>query len=103
MLFLRYLRPHLLPNLFVVRVRVDPVLLLLKAKSARLQSRSGLAPGNVFVIQPAMASSTLPKLPVALPELPAFIDKHPETPVADVVDPYVKYEAHLRRLYAQQP
>ena len=43
------------------------------------------------------------KLPAPLAQLPSYVDRNPELPISDVIDPYIKYEARLRQLYAQSP
>ncbi|RYP54832.1 hypothetical protein DL768_000396 [Monosporascus sp. mg162] len=48
-----------------------------------------------------MASKGLPKLPVAHHELVQHIAKNPETPMAELMEPYRKFEAQLREVYAQ--
>ncbi|KAL1880820.1 hypothetical protein VTK73DRAFT_4990 [Phialemonium thermophilum] len=50
-----------------------------------------------------MMSADIPRLPVPLADLPGFISSHPGKSVVDLLDPYRKYEAHLRQLYAQDP
>lgn len=50
-----------------------------------------------------MSSPVLPQLPVPHKELARYIADHPETPVAEVLQPYREYEATLRQLYAQDP
>ncbi|KAI1764033.1 ankyrin [Hypoxylon sp. FL1150] len=49
-----------------------------------------------------MAVIDLPKLPVAHNGLAKYIANHPNTPVSELVDPYRKFEAKLRELYAQE-
>lgn len=49
-----------------------------------------------------MAVIDLPKLPVAHDGLANYIDSHPTTPVSELMDPYRKFEAKLRELYAQE-
>ncbi|KAI1456874.1 ankyrin [Annulohypoxylon moriforme] len=49
-----------------------------------------------------MTATTLPKLPVAHDALANYIANHPKTPVSELMDPYRKYEAQLREMYAQQ-
>ncbi|KAK1754894.1 Ankycorbin [Echria macrotheca] len=48
-------------------------------------------------------ASTTPKLPVPHAELVKHITKHPDVPLTEVIEPYRKYEAHLRQAYAQDP
>ncbi|RYP25160.1 hypothetical protein DL765_000041 [Monosporascus sp. GIB2] len=48
-----------------------------------------------------MAFNGLPKLPVAHHELVQHIAKHPETPMVELMEPYRKFEAQLREVYAQ--
>jgi hypothetical protein len=50
-----------------------------------------------------MASSQLPPVLAPLAELPAFLAKNPDKPMAELLEPYRKYEAHLRRSDAQGP
>ncbi|VUC32512.1 unnamed protein product [Clonostachys rosea] len=50
-----------------------------------------------------MASRTLHPLPAPLSELPKYIAQHPEQHLSDIIDPYRRYEAQLRTLYAQNP
>lgn len=50
-----------------------------------------------------MSTLDLPQLPVPLEELVRHISKHPDVPIADLVEPYRQYEAQLRQLYAQDP
>ncbi|CVL06999.1 related to ankyrin repeat protein [Fusarium mangiferae] len=48
-----------------------------------------------------MAFEAGTKLPVSLAGLPRYIAEHPEVPIVDILDPYRKYEAYLRTVYAQ--
>lgn len=50
-----------------------------------------------------MASIVPPTLPVPLTDLVKHIGQHPETPMVELIEPYRKYEAHLREAYAQNP
>jgi hypothetical protein len=50
-----------------------------------------------------MASDTLPTLPVPLEGLVNYVAKHPETPMVDLMEPFRKYEGHLRQAFAQDP
>ncbi|CAG9988902.1 unnamed protein product [Clonostachys byssicola] len=50
-----------------------------------------------------MASRSLHPLPAPLSELPKYIAQHPEQHIGDIIDPYRRYEAQLRTLYAQSP
>ena len=50
-----------------------------------------------------MSSSPLPPLPAPHSELVRYVAQHPETPVTELFQPYRKFEADLRRLYAQEP
>lgn len=52
--------------------------------------------------QAAMTLKGLPKLPAAHDELVSYIAKHPETPMVQLLEPYRKFEAQLRELYAQE-
>ncbi|KAI0543186.1 ankyrin repeat protein [Xylaria digitata] len=49
-----------------------------------------------------MSASQLPKLPAAHNELVNYIAKRPNTPMAELMEPYRKFEARLRELYAQE-
>lgn len=49
-----------------------------------------------------MAFKELPKLPVAHDELVKHIAGHPETPMVQLMEPYRKFEAQLREMYAQE-
>ncbi len=49
------------------------------------------------------AQIELPKLPVPVKDFIAHFAKHPKTPAAELVEPFKKYEAELRKLYAQHP
>ncbi|KAI1660959.1 ankyrin [Daldinia decipiens] len=48
-----------------------------------------------------MAVIDLPKLPVAHDGLVNYIANHPKTPIKDIMEPYRKFEAKLREVYAQ--
>lgn len=48
-----------------------------------------------------MAIAELPKLPVPHNELASYISKNSSTSVETLMEPYRKYEAELRHLYAQ--
>ncbi|KAK4111786.1 hypothetical protein N656DRAFT_122135 [Canariomyces notabilis] len=50
-----------------------------------------------------MASDTLPTLPVPLEGLVNYVAKHPETPMVELMEPFRKYEGHLRQAFAQDP
>ncbi|KAJ4295986.1 hypothetical protein N0V88_004688 [Collariella sp. IMI 366227] len=50
-----------------------------------------------------MASETIPTLPVPLAGLVKHIGEHPKMPMVEMLEPYRKYEAHLRQMYAQDP
>ncbi|CAH0034010.1 unnamed protein product [Clonostachys rhizophaga] len=50
-----------------------------------------------------MASRSLHPLPAPLSELPKYIAQHPGQHIGDIIDPYRRYEAQLRTLYAQSP
>lgn len=50
-----------------------------------------------------MSSLALPRLPASHKELARYIADHPETPIAEILQPYREYEATLRQLYAQDP
>lgn len=50
-----------------------------------------------------MASEAPPTLPVPLTGLVKHIADHPETPMVQLLEPYRKYEAHLRQMFAQDP
>lgn len=48
-----------------------------------------------------MAVKDLPQLPAAHSELATYLAKNPTTPMATLMEPYRKYEAQLRQVYAQ--
>ncbi len=48
-------------------------------------------------------SIELPKLPAPLQEFIPYLAKHPKTATAELLKPYIEYEAKLRELYAQEP
>jgi hypothetical protein len=48
-----------------------------------------------------MATAELPKLPVRHDELAGYIARNHGTPMEELMGPFRKYEADLRRLYAQ--
>lgn len=48
-----------------------------------------------------MAASDLPQLPATHVDLARYIAEHPDKPMVDIMDPYRKYEARLREVYAQ--
>ncbi|KAK4128584.1 hypothetical protein N657DRAFT_30594 [Parathielavia appendiculata] len=48
-----------------------------------------------------MAAEALPTVPVPLPGLVKHIAQHPKTPMMELLEPYRKYEAHLRQAFAQ--
>ncbi|KAK3310531.1 uncharacterized protein B0T15DRAFT_481869 [Chaetomium strumarium] len=48
-----------------------------------------------------MASKAIPAPPVPLNGLVKYITQHPETPMVELMEPYRKYEAHLRQTFAQ--
>ncbi|KAK3341505.1 hypothetical protein B0T25DRAFT_344013 [Lasiosphaeria hispida] len=50
-----------------------------------------------------MSSDALPKLPVPLTGLVNHLDQNPDTPLTELIEPFRKYEAHLRRTFAQDP
>ncbi|KAK6958209.1 hypothetical protein Daesc_001004 [Daldinia eschscholtzii] len=49
-----------------------------------------------------MAALDLPKLPVTHDGLVNYVVNHPETPIKDIMEPFRKYEARLREVYAQE-
>ncbi|KAI1209484.1 ankyrin repeat protein [Annulohypoxylon truncatum] len=49
-----------------------------------------------------MTVADLPRLPVAHDELINYIAHLPKIPMSELMDPYRKYEAQLREMYAQQ-
>lgn len=49
-----------------------------------------------------MAVMDFPKLPVAHDGLVNYITNHPETPIKEIMEPYRKFEAKLREVYAQE-
>ena len=50
-----------------------------------------------------MASTPLPQLPASHADLVKYVSKHPDAPLTELIEPYRKYEAHLRRMFAQEP
>jgi hypothetical protein len=48
-----------------------------------------------------MASKAIPTPPVPLNGLVKYITQRPETPMVELMEPYRKYEAHLRQAFAQ--
>lgn len=50
-----------------------------------------------------MASAAPPTLPVPLTGLVKHIGEHPDTPMTEMLEPFRKYEAHLRQAFAQDP
>lgn len=50
-----------------------------------------------------MTSGAPPALPVPLAGVVKYISQHPKTPMGELLEPYRKYEAHLRRAFAQDP
>ncbi|TLS27460.1 hypothetical protein PpBr36_05142 [Pyricularia pennisetigena] len=50
-----------------------------------------------------MSYTKLPATPVPHAELPAYLEKHNETPMVDLFKPYRVFENELRALYAQEP
>ncbi|KAI0394719.1 ankyrin repeat protein [Xylariaceae sp. FL0594] len=46
--------------------------------------------------------TVLPELPAAHDGLVDYIAKHPDVPMAQIMEPYRKYEAELRKAYAQE-
>ncbi|CAJ2513477.1 Uu.00g015960.m01.CDS01 [Anthostomella pinea] len=49
-----------------------------------------------------MGVTSLPQLPVPLDGLADYIAKHPETAMPQLMEPYRKFEAQLREVYAQE-
>jgi hypothetical protein len=49
-----------------------------------------------------MDFAALPKVPAAHNELADYIAKHPDVPMAHIMEPYRKFEAELRKAYAQE-
>ncbi|GAW12320.1 hypothetical protein ANO14919_016850 [Xylariales sp. No.14919] len=49
-----------------------------------------------------MSASQLPKLPAAHDELVNYIAERPHTSMAELMEPYRKFEAKLREMYAQE-
>ncbi len=45
----------------------------------------------------------LPSVPVPHADLPAYLEKHADQPVAELFEPYRKYESTLREVFAQEP
>ncbi len=50
-----------------------------------------------------MASESPPTLPAPLAGLVKHLGQHPETPIAEMMEPYRKHEAQLRQAFAQDP
>lgn len=50
-----------------------------------------------------MSAMTLPQLPAPPAELVSYLKKHPDMPISELIEPYRKYEAQLRQMYAQAP
>lgn len=57
-----------------------------------------------------MASTAAPNTPSTLPEVPAkhndfvsYVAAHPDTPMAELIEPYKKYDSKIREVYAQEP
>lgn len=52
-----------------------------------------------------LPSSTiqLPRLPVSLKDFIPYFNKHPNTPVPDLLSPFKIFEDTVRKIYAQQP
>ncbi|KIH90357.1 ankyrin repeat protein [Sporothrix brasiliensis 5110] len=45
----------------------------------------------------------LPPIPAPHAELPSYLEQHPDKPMTELFEPYRKYEARVRELYAQEP
>ncbi|CAK7202192.1 hypothetical protein SEUCBS139899_004914 [Sporothrix eucalyptigena] len=45
----------------------------------------------------------LPPIPAPHGELPSYLAQHPDRPMTELFEPYRKYEASVRELYAQEP
>ncbi|KAL2022786.1 hypothetical protein VTK56DRAFT_4602 [Thermocarpiscus australiensis] len=50
-----------------------------------------------------MTTDALPTLPVPVADLVKHIAQHKKTPMVELLEPYRKYEAHLRQAFAQDP
>ncbi|KAF4634032.1 hypothetical protein G7Y89_g4076 [Cudoniella acicularis] len=58
-----------------------------------------------------MATPVVAQDPIRIPKLPSgtvqnfipYLSKHPDTPIAELLEPYKAFEAELRKVYAQQP
>ncbi|KAK0731565.1 hypothetical protein B0H67DRAFT_597442 [Lasiosphaeris hirsuta] len=48
-----------------------------------------------------MSSDALPKLPVPLKDLVDHLDQNPDTSLTELIEPFRKFEAHLRQTFAQ--
>jgi len=48
-------------------------------------------------------TSAVPKLPAPHADLVKYIAAHSEKPLKEIIEPYRKYEAHLRQTFAQEP
>ena len=60
-----------------------------------------LTPRQARLSISSMAAADLPKLPAPHWELASHIAQNPEKSLVDIIEPYRKYEAHLRSVYAQ--
>lgn len=47
--------------------------------------------------------ATREALPSAVGQFISYLAKHPQTPMNEIIEPYIKFEAALRRIYAQHP
>lgn len=50
-----------------------------------------------------MAVDTAPSLPVPPADLVRYLAQHPQTPMVELLEPFRKYEAYLREVFAQDP
>jgi ankyrin repeat protein len=50
-----------------------------------------------------MSVTTLPQLPAPPAELVTYLEKHRDKPMTELLEPYRKFEAQLRQVYAQEP
>jgi hypothetical protein len=50
-----------------------------------------------------MPSTSLPQIPVGHADLVDYVSKNTDKPMTELFEPYRKYEAQLRQLYAQEP
>lgn len=49
------------------------------------------------------STSTLPDVPFKHSDFISYIEKHPEKPLSEIVEPYKQYDAKIREVFAQEP